>query len=114
MSIGHLCSGTTTFTHAVGFWEHPKNVFPSTNRILNSLLAQELESAPDAIRMGKPLHFHNVFWYGPEAIAAVPARIRKYAISAFGVPIVAGFVPQVYARSPAIEPDVPLKAVHVR
>lgn len=64
--------------------------------------------------MRKAGHFGDIFWYGSEAIAAMPARISEHDIAALPMGIVGAGHPEVDACAPAIETEEPFKASRIR
>jgi len=49
---------------------------------LDPFWIQQIHAAADTVSMGETSHLDGVFWDGPEAIAAMPARISKNTFSA--------------------------------
>lgn len=96
-------------TYTISLWEHAKYVFAYTNSGLNSLGIKKINSATNAIRMRKSLHLDDILRDGPEAITAMPARIRKDVFGALGVAVETIVTPYVCTGAPAVESQKPFK-----
>jgi len=98
--------------YTISFGEHPKDILPCANDVLDSLRVKDVDSTRDPVCVREPFHLGNILPDGPETIATMPPSIGKYVFCAFGMAVVAfRWVPDVDACTPAGRSKIPFEAV---